>query len=274
MANHGWLPHHGRNITLAMLTQGLVGAFAFDATPPPAGVMTFAEMLFAASISDVANPSNTSFDLDTINTHNAPIEFDGSLSRKDHFFGSDVVFDNATWETQWQLFEQEGFVDGTYIDLSVAATARARHVLLKSQAGNPEFLFTNETLSKSSGTTALYMMVLGGATGVVNKDWVWALFGGSSPCTHTHFRFLLSLTCSSWEDTMLTKMRCSGWNVAEERIPYNEGFTPRENVSVVELESLISSIISAAPTDLLCSFNPDMPCPGSGSSSADGSNSY
>lgn len=181
MANHGWLPHHGRNITLPMLTQGLLGAFAFDSMPPPAGVMTFAEALFAASISDPANPSNTTFDLDTVNTHNGPIEFDGSLSRKDHFFGSDVAFDWGTWKTQWRLFEEEGFVNDTYIDLSVAATARARHVLHKSQAGNPEFLFTNVTLSKSSGTTALYMMVLGGMSKMVNKDWVWALFGKFAP---------------------------------------------------------------------------------------------
>lgn len=192
MANHGWLPHHGRNITLPMLTQALLGAFAFDATPPPAGVPTFAEKLFAASISDPANPSNTSFDLDTVNTHNGPIEFDGSLSRKDHFFGSDVALDGDTWATQWRLFEQEGFVDGTYIDLSAAATARAKHVLLKSQAGNPEFLFSNVTLAASSGTTALYMMVLGGTTGVVNKDWVWALFGtSSSTCSNDRVSFLV-----------------------------------------------------------------------------------
>lgn len=178
MANHGWLPRDGRNITLPLLTEALLGAFAFDKVPPPQGVKSFAQILFAAAISDPTNAKNgnMSFDLDTVNTHNGPIEFDGSLSRKDHFFGSDVVFDKDTWDIQWKLFEQEGFLNGTYIDLQAAATARAKHVLLKSQAGNPEFLFTEETLNKSSGTTALYMMVLGGATGIVDKDWVRALF--------------------------------------------------------------------------------------------------
>lgn len=187
MANHGWLPHDGRNITEAMLAEALRGAFAFDAAPPPADVTPFAQILFAESISDPANTdrggSPVSFDLDTINTHGAPIEFDGSLSRRDHYFGSDVAFDGATWDTQWRLFEDEGFVSGgdgggeLYIDLAAAATARARHVLLKSRAGNPEFNFTDVTFGKSAGTTALYMMVLGGTSGYVNKDWVWAVFG-------------------------------------------------------------------------------------------------
>lgn len=187
MANHGWLPHDGRNITEAMLTQALIGAFAFDEVPPPAGVPTFAHMLFSAAITDPANPSNTSFGLDTVNSHNFPIEFDGSLSRKDDYFGSDVLFDRDTWVTQWRLFEEEGFVNGTYIDVTAAATARAKHVLLKSQAGNPEFNFTEVTFGKSAGTTGLYMMVLGGTTGYVNKDWVWSLFGMFS--THWYGRF-------------------------------------------------------------------------------------
>lgn len=177
MANHGWLPHNGRNITEAMLSQGLVNAFAFDAIPPPAGTPTFAEMLFAQAITDPTNPSNTSFSLDTINSHNFPIEFDGSISRKDHYFGNDVAFDRDTWATQWHLYEQEGFINGTYIDLTAAATARAKHVVLKSEAGNPEFTFTDATFGKSAGTTSLYMMVLGGLSGYVHKDWVWALFG-------------------------------------------------------------------------------------------------
>lgn len=155
-------------------------AFAFDKVPPPEGTKTFAQILFAAAIQDPTNKANgnTSFDLDTINTHNGPPgEIDGSLSRKDHFFGNDVVFDRHTWDVQWRLFEQEGFVNGTYIDLPAAATARAKHVMLKSQAHNPEFLFTQNTFMGSSGTTALYLMVLGGVTGLVRKDWVWPFFG-------------------------------------------------------------------------------------------------
>lgn len=179
MANHGWLPHDGRNITLPLLSQALLGAFAFDKVPPIPPIRTFAQNLFDTAIRDPENAANgnMSFDLDTVNTHNGLIEFDGSLSRKDHFFGSDVSFDKHTWDYQWRLFEEQGLLNGTYIDLQAAATARAKHVLHKSQAGNPEFLFTQDTLAKSSGTTALYMMVLGGITGLVDKDWVRAFFG-------------------------------------------------------------------------------------------------
>lgn len=136
-----------------------------------------------------------SFDLDKVNSHNFPIEFDGSLSRKDNFFGSDVKFDKQTWDVQWSLFEQEGFVNGTYISLSAAAAARTKHVLLKSQAGNPEFRFTPETFGKSAGTTAMYMLVLGGSTGFVNKEWVRALFCMSSKPLSDFQYGLLMLIC-------------------------------------------------------------------------------
>lgn len=181
LANHGWLPHNGRNITYDMLVEAVRGGFAFDMPPSIPG---FANGTFHAAISDPANivvhPENITFDLDTVNTHNGPIEFDGSLSRKDDFFGSAVDFDRDTWDTQWRLMEEEQEAAGSTgdcFDLGVASRARARHVLIKSQAGNSDFLFTNVTLSKSAGTTALYMMVLGGMTKAVKKDWLWAFFG-------------------------------------------------------------------------------------------------
>lgn len=181
LANHGWLPHDGRNITYDMLVEAVRGGFAFDLPPTMPG---FANNVFHAAISDPANiavhPENTTFDMDTVNTHNGPIEFDGSISRKDNFFGSDVEFDGPTWDTQWRLMEEEQEASGStrdYFDLGAAARARARHVLIKSQAGNPEFLFNEGTLNNSAGTTALYMIVLGGTTKAVRKDWLWAFFG-------------------------------------------------------------------------------------------------
>lgn len=181
LANHGWLPHDGRNITYDMLVEAVRDGFGFD---PPPSIPAFANMTFHRAIRDPANiavhPENITFDLDTVNTHNGPIEFDGSLSRKDDYFGSDVDFDRPTWDTQWRLMEEEQEASGgtgDYFDLAVAARARARHVLIKSQAGNPDFLFTQDTLSNSAGTTALYMMVLSGMTKAVKKDWLWAFFG-------------------------------------------------------------------------------------------------
>lgn len=181
LANHGLLPRDGRNITHDMLLEAARTGFAFDLPPSTPG---FVNNVFDTAVTDPANiavhPENTTFDLDTVNTHNGPIEFDGSLSRKDHFFGSDVAFDRPTWDTQWRLMEEEqealGSTWGTF-DLGVAARARARHVLIKSQAGNEEFLFTPDTLSNSAGTTGLYMMVLGGMTRSVRRDWLWSFFG-------------------------------------------------------------------------------------------------
>ncbi|POS80604.1 hypothetical protein DHEL01_v200986 [Diaporthe helianthi] len=181
LANHGWLPHDGRNITREMLVEALRGGFAFDLSPSDP---LFAINVFHSAISDPANvaihPENTTFDMDTVNTHNGPIEFDGSLSRKDDFFGSPVPFDKPTWDTQWALMEEEQKSSNSsrdVFDLGVTSRARARHVLIKSQAGNEGFLFNNETLGKSAGTTALYMLVLSGMTKAVRKDWLRAFFG-------------------------------------------------------------------------------------------------
>lgn len=190
LANHGWLPHNGRDITYDMLVDAVRGGFAFDLPPSTPG---FANNTFHAAISDTANiivhPEKTAFDMDTINTHNGPIEIDGSISRKDDFFGNSTVFDRPTWDTQWRLMEEEQEASGSTgdsFDLGVAARARARHVLIKSQAGNEEFLFTNVTLTKSAGTTALYMLVLGGMTKAVKKDWLWAFFGMFQACKYFH----------------------------------------------------------------------------------------
>lgn len=181
LANHGWLPHDGRNITRDMLIEAVRSGFGFDL--PPSDPL-FATSVFDQAINDTANialhPEKMSFDMDAVNTHNGPIEFDGSLSRKDDFFGSPVPFDKCTWETQWRLMEEEQKSSNSskdVFDLGVASRARARHVLIKSQAGNEDFLFNSTTLSKSAGTTALYMIVLGGMTKTVRKDWLRAFFG-------------------------------------------------------------------------------------------------
>ncbi|KAG8159828.1 hypothetical protein KVR01_010465 [Diaporthe batatas] len=228
LANHGWLPHDGRNITRDMLVEALRGGFGFDLSPSEPA---FATSVFASAINDTANialhPEKDSFDMDAVNTHNGPIEFDGSVSRKDDFFGSPVPFDKPTWDTQWRLMEEEQKSSNStedVFDLGVASRARARHVLIKSQAGNEDFLFDDVTLGKSAGTTALYMLVLGGMTKSVRKDWLRAFF-------------------------------------AEERIPYEEGFQPQKDVSSANLNALTGEIISLAPGDILCSFNPDTLCP-------------
>lgn len=256
LANHGWLPHNGRDITYDMLVEAVRDGFAFDLPPSVPG---FANNTFHAAISDTANlavhPEKTAFDMDTINTHNGPIEIDGSISRKDDFFGNSTVFDRPTWDTQWRLMEEEQEASGgtgDSFDLRVAARARARHVLIKSQAGNEEFLFTNVTLTKSAGTTALYMLVLGGMTKSVKKDWLWAFFGmfparKDSDC-------LFGEHCTN--DAFSTQV--------EERIPYKEGFQPQKDVNSTNLGDLVGEIIAAAPADLTCSFNPDAPCPGAG----------
>lgn len=236
-----------------MLIEAVRDGFAFDLPP---SIPAFANTTFHSAISDPANiaihPENMTFDMDTVNTHNGPIEFDGSLSRKDAFFGSPVVFDRPTWDTQWRLMEEEqegSNSTGDYFDLAVAARARARHVLLKSQAGNKDFLFTNGTLNNSAGTTALYMMVLGGMTKVVRKDWLWAFFGMFQARTNSDCLFRQHCT----NDAPRTQV--------EERIPYKEGFQPQQNVESSNLGDLVTEIIAAAPRDIPCSFNPEALCP-------------
>ncbi|KAF7884460.1 uncharacterized protein EAF02_004796 [Botrytis sinoallii] len=75
LANHGFLPHDGKGITVPDVITALDAALNvgvdFATAIGTAGLLSVQGNLFA-----------TSFNLDDLNEHNFPIEHDGSLSRR------------------------------------------------------------------------------------------------------------------------------------------------------------------------------------------------
>nr|ANZ54408.1 heme-thiolate peroxidase HTP4 [Leptoxyphium fumago] len=136
LANHGFLPHDGKNLTQEVVTKGLGDALNFDAA--------LIQVMFKQALP--ANPDfpNASFfDLNMLNTHNL-LEHDASLSRLDAYFGNNHVFNQQVFDQTKQYW--------------VSPTINASHItnsklarMLQSKASNPTYKFTNTTEAFSIG---------------------------------------------------------------------------------------------------------------------------
>ena len=167
LANHGFLPRDGANVSMDDLISALNSSvnLAEDAT----------RLVGAKALTLSTTGNNTTFNLDDLNKHGG-IEHDGSLSRADAALGDNHSF-NAT------IFAgvTAHFVDET-ISIATAAAARAAR-LAAARAENPAFNMTASDLQFSFIETALYLSVFKSGNGTSNssvvarRDWVKTLFG-------------------------------------------------------------------------------------------------
>src|SRR4051794_20570082 len=92
MANHGWLPRSGKNIDIDAIRSAVSGAYNYAPT-------TFDGAFEQAAAFNLTTTGNSStFHLADLAKHDA-VEFDGSLSRNDFYFGDDLHFAPAIWAT-------------------------------------------------------------------------------------------------------------------------------------------------------------------------------
>lgn len=181
MANHGWLPRSGKDIDLATFQSAVVGAYnyvpdAFDA-------------VFQAALDfNLSTTGNSStFHLADLAKHDT-IEFDGSLSRNDFYFGDNLHFNEAIWDTvaeRLNLYQTGPAEADKYVTVEAAARARAARVK-DAMSVNPAFNASENQRSRSPRTTAQYLATLWDfeADGAP-KEWVRVFFG----------RCCLSLVC-------------------------------------------------------------------------------
>ncbi|PVH79931.1 Cloroperoxidase [Cadophora sp. DSE1049] len=162
LANHGFLPRDGLNISLA----DLIVAFNESVNLAPAATTLVGQKALLASTTG----NNATFNLDDINTHGI-IEHDGSLSRNDIYFGDNHSFNSTIWNSVAASFTN------TTISLSTAKSARAARILAAA-AVNPEFNMTASDAQFSGIETALYMTVFADPdlTSEARTDWVGVLF--------------------------------------------------------------------------------------------------
>lgn len=115
-------------------------------------------------------------DLGSLAAHGT-IEFDGSLSHNDLYFGDALHFDPAVWApVAAHLGLPQTGVD-KFVTIETAAKARAARVM-DAMKVNPEFDASDLQMMGSIGTTSLYLTSLwDDKAGAAPKAWVKAFFG-------------------------------------------------------------------------------------------------
>ncbi|KAJ5622438.1 Chloroperoxidase [Penicillium herquei] len=205
MANHGWLPRSGKNINLAMLRHAVAGAYNYE---PTSFDDAFAQAL-AFNLTTTGNSST--INLRDLARHD-DVEFDGSLSRNDIYFGDNLHFNPTVWKTvadNLHLYETLGTEVDNYVTVELAAKARAARVE-EAKRINPTFNASTNEMQGSPGTTGLYLTTLWDDDfGAAPKAWVKAFF-------------------------------------EDERIPFREGYkvpsTPRNFANVTAMTLRVSAV--------------------------------
>ncbi|KAK7424427.1 hypothetical protein QQX98_000392 [Neonectria punicea] len=208
VANHGYLPRDGLNISLADLIVAFTDAVNLD---PAATTLVGQKALTTGN--------NVTFDLDMLNQPGgktftlkytrrklniAVIEHDGSLSRNDFYLGDNHSFNQTIWNSVASHFNQ------STISIETAAAARKAR-LQAAAAANPHFSLPAAGAQFSFIETALYLSVFGSVQdGNAVTEWVKVLF-------------------------------------EQERLPFREGFTRSETViTAAGILGLVSKVVAAS----------------------------
>ncbi|KAI2621495.1 Chloroperoxidase [Hypomontagnella submonticulosa] len=148
LANHGFLPHDGKDITEDDTVRALGTALNFDED------MSKLLHKFAVSTNPAANA--TTYNLDHLSRHNV-LEHDASLSRVDAYFGNQAIFNKTVFD------QTRSYWKGPIIDLNESVRARLAR-LETSNATNPTFTLSPLAKSFGLGEIAAYIAVLGDIT--------------------------------------------------------------------------------------------------------------
>ncbi|KAI1206994.1 Cloroperoxidase [Annulohypoxylon truncatum] len=161
LANHGFLPHTGKGITVNKTIDALGTALNIDSA--------LSVELFNFAVTTNPTPNSTYFDLNDLSRHNI-LEHDGSLSRQDAYFGPPDVFNEAVFN------QTKSYWTGDTITVQMASNARVAR-LMTSNLTNPEYSLSDLGSAFSIGESGAYVAILGDkVSGTVPKAWVEYLF--------------------------------------------------------------------------------------------------
>lgn len=196
LANHGYLPRDGLNVSLDILVQAFSDAVNLDES---------ATLLVGDKALDTSTTGNNStFNLDDLDTHDSMfpliqcpgpvliswsisvsvplthhetvvLEHDGSLSRNDIYFGDNHSFNETIWNSVAAYFTED--------TIDVATAAKARKARLEvAEAVNPEYELSAELTVFSLIESSLYLSVFSnGTSGSAVTEWVDVMFRESLP---------------------------------------------------------------------------------------------
>ena len=163
LANHGFLPRDGRNITRSNAIAALNNGLNFNAT--------LGGIMWEQAIIANPEPNATFFTLEQLNVHNL-LEHDASLSRTDAAFGNNHVFNQTVFDVS-----RNWWTDETVTAKQLAHSKIFRQ--LESRATNPNYTFGASTEEFSLGEVAAPIIVFGDlTTATVRRDLMEYFFGG------------------------------------------------------------------------------------------------
>ncbi|CAF9925020.1 MAG: hypothetical protein HETSPECPRED_005723 [Heterodermia speciosa] len=159
LANHGFLPRNGLNISLDQFITGVTEGLNFETN----------FTIFAVAVYQPFTTTgyNNTLNLNDLDHHAIPGEHDGSLSRNDLFFGDNHSFNPSIWSTVFSHFHNT-----TTISIPTAARARKAR-FAAAQALNPDF---TPNLNASLNETPLYLKAMQGQDNDTKTEYVRILF--------------------------------------------------------------------------------------------------
>ncbi|KAL4757798.1 peroxidase family protein [Aspergillus foveolatus] len=157
LANHGYLPRNGKEITLDILKEGMLEGFNIEHGD--------AVLLFFQAIRTSPIPFSDRFDLADIGRHGI-LEHDISLSRSDAYFADPKPFNETVWAETMSYF--------TTPMITVEQLAKARMGrLATSKKTNPEFELSWLADGFSWGECASFFEIMAdGTTGTVDTRYI------------------------------------------------------------------------------------------------------
>lgn len=226
LANHGYLPHDGRNLTQDAVVSALKNGINFDE-----GLGT---LMFQMAVPVNPEPNATFFTLDQLNQHNV-LEHDASLSRSDAFFGNNHVFNETVFETSIKYWS------GEILDANQLAMSKVFRQV-ESKAFNPEYTFSTTTEAFSLGELAAPIIVFGDhASSTVNRTLVEYFFRTSKPPCARAF------CCPPPPETVFSLLTFSFFKPAgNEKLPSELGWTPQAEAVTQETAMAQSKVIEDA----------------------------
>ncbi|KAK7054398.1 hypothetical protein VNI00_003592 [Paramarasmius palmivorus] len=160
LANHGFLPRDGRNITIPMIIQAGLDGYNIESHA----------LVPAAKVGLLTSDDLITMTLDDVKAHGI-IEHDASLSRQDFALGDNLHFN----ETIFTTLANSNPGSDVYNTTSAGQVQHDR--LADSLATNPNVTNTETTLTIRSFESALYLSVMGDPTvGVAPKNFVQVFF--------------------------------------------------------------------------------------------------
>ncbi|KAJ7645053.1 Cloroperoxidase [Mycena polygramma] len=160
LANHGYLPRDGRNLSIPMILEAAIDGFNVASD----------SIIQAAKFGLLSGDAPTTLNLDALSLHNL-IEHDASISRNDFGVGDNLHFNETIFST---LANANPGVD--YYNATSAGQVQHDRLAI-SLATNPNVTNTPKEFLLRGRESALYLSVMGDPlTGVAPKKFVQIFF--------------------------------------------------------------------------------------------------